>query len=259
MAAVGGLRGAKVARRIVRPTAPTDVAGTGQAAEASGDEAPLWSELKTRRRALAPHGDETADALAEPAPITERPPEILHLANVDTTGFEPGAAPPADQPQDDSDPAESPESVQSAEAARSEPEPEPEPEPAPREEASAPPNAAETAAERIAKADLDALSHVELLERLALSMQRRNHLVTAAIQAMRAEAAAGDTANEAEIVFPGQAARRGAHHAPAVAAPAASGNPELPAFGGPEPQGAEDTEKALRTALAALQRMSGTA
>jgi hypothetical protein len=266
-AAVGGLLGARIARRLSGPHAPAAIAGTGETAADGDGETPLWSELKTHRRALATGGHEAEADLPEPAPITERPPEILHLANVDTAGFETGAPAPAEPPQDGrtDDPAPPAETASHAAAG----------EPAPHEEAAAVPAPAPTAAERIAAADLDALSHVELLERLALSMQRRNHRVTAAIEAMRAEASdaerglsgaqrpADGGAHAAEVVFPAQAARRSAQRAPASPAPAPTQDPDLRPFDAPGaaagPQSAEDTEKALRTALAALQRMSGTA
>lgn len=94
-----------------------------------------------------------------------------------------------------------------------------------------------TAAQRIAVADLADLSHVELVERLAIALQRREELF-------------GTASNEsAEIAspvlhFPDFADRRTARLAPPVAQSR------------PVPQ---ETEKALRAALAQLERMSGTA
>jgi hypothetical protein len=94
-----------------------------------------------------------------------------------------------------------------------------------------------TAAQRIAAASLADLSHVELVERLAIALQRRDELL-------------GTPSNEsAEIAnpvlhFPDFADRRTARLAPPVAQSR------------PAPQ---ETEKALRAALAQLERMSGTA
>ncbi|MBW8755643.1 MAG: hypothetical protein JF595_16150 [Sphingomonadales bacterium] len=96
---------------------------------------------------------------------------------------------------------------------------------------------ASTAAQRIAAADLRELSHVELVERLAIGLQRRQDLLGSA---------AGKAADPASgvIQFPDFADRRSARQPlPAV-------QPRL------APQ---ETEKALREALAQLQRMSGGA
>lgn len=89
------------------------------------------------------------------------------------------------------------------------------------------------AAERIASADLAGLSPVELLERLAIAMQQR--LDRRAAEAGQ-DAPTLDASDGSVTIFP----------APAPAA---------------EPAAAEsdETEKALRDALAALQRMTGAA
>ena len=93
------------------------------------------------------------------------------------------------------------------------------------------------AAQRLTSADLHDLSHVELIERLAIALQRREDLLNTAGNP------AGET-NSAVIRFPDQANRRGARHLPAPA-------PSSPA--------SQETEKALRAALAQLQRMSSNA
>jgi hypothetical protein len=93
---------------------------------------------------------------------------------------------------------------------------------------------APTAAERIAAAELDSLSHVELLERLAIALQRR--------QERQGAAEAAFEPGDAVVRFPGFADRHGARPEPSTLRPAP-----------------EQTEKALREALAALQRMSGSA
>jgi hypothetical protein len=96
---------------------------------------------------------------------------------------------------------------------------------------------AATAAQRIAAADLRELSHVELVERLAIALQRRQDLLgTAADEA--AEPASG------VIQFPDFADRRSARQ-------------PLPAA--QHRLAPQETEKALREALAQLQRMSGGA
>ena len=109
-----------------------------------------------------------------------------------------------------------------------------EPEPVAAEPAAVPPR---TAAQRIAAADLADLSHVELVERLAIALQRR-----------RDRREDGDeTAHEPAspvLQFPDLADRRAAHEAVPLPTPRAA------------PQ---QTEQALREALAALQRMTGTA
>lgn len=88
-----------------------------------------------------------------------------------------------------------------------------------------------TAAQRIADTDLEALSNIELVERLAIAMQRH---------------AALDAADEdVPLAFPA--------HADRVVAPLTPGLRTL------VERRPEDTEKALRDALATLQRMSGAA
>lgn len=100
-----------------------------------------------------------------------------------------------------------------------------------------------TAAQRIADADLASLSHVELVERLAIALQRRDAIRDEAPDV--APETVSPPAQEAAspvVHFPGSADRRGARPAaaPARAAP-------------------QETEKALRDALAQLQRMSRSA
>jgi hypothetical protein len=204
MTAIGGLLGTRVAHRLAGDGPANE---PGPAAPDDAGESPLWSELKSRRRALA---------------AEERPPEILDVAGVD--------GPSSDKPG------------------------ERDAEPVPDEPGTDAPVAADSAADRIASADLDELSHVELLERLALSMQRRNHLIAAAMEARQlgaaaaADEAAPSAGSETAVVFPGEAERRVAiPAAPAKSAPAAPS------------QSAAETEQALRTALAALQKISGAA
>lgn len=94
-----------------------------------------------------------------------------------------------------------------------------------------------TAAQRILIAELSELSHVELVERLAIALQRREEL---------RGTATGETAENAGPVlhFPDFADRRLARLSP----PPAQSRPVQ-----------HETEKALRAALAQLDRMSGTA
>ncbi len=112
-------------------------------------------------------------------------------------------------------------------------------------------------ANRIVTADLATLSHVELIERLAISMERRRENALAA-----AAAAPDDSAAEAFVTFPGRSAR----HEDSLAssrpfdAPVPVGRPVTTVPVTPVRKlDPEETEKALRTALAALQRMSGAA
>jgi hypothetical protein len=102
------------------------------------------------------------------------------------------------------------------------PDPEPEIAPAPEPERSA---------QAVISASLNALSQAELLERLAIALQRRQESPTDA-------AAPSDPV----IHFPDLAVRQGSRGSP------------LPPASGP---GSDETEKALRDALARLQRMSG--
>jgi hypothetical protein len=96
---------------------------------------------------------------------------------------------------------------------------------------------AHTAAQRIAAASLADLSHVELVERLAIALQRREELLGTAPDET------AETANPV-LHFPDFADRRNAR----LALPTAQSRP-VP----------QETEKALRAALAQLERMSGTA
>lgn len=124
------------------------------------------------------------------------------------------------------------------------PEPEPEQEPEPEPEIAQPEPEAEpvaeavplpalsAAAQRIADADLDDLSNVELVERLAIAMRRR-------------AAATSEESGDPVLVFPARGDR--------LVEPL---TPTLRTLAEKRP---EDTEKALRDALATLQRMSGAA
>lgn len=90
-----------------------------------------------------------------------------------------------------------------------------------------------TAAERIASADLADLSHVELIERLAIAIRRREELRAAKPSDIAAP-------SESVVRFPDLTDRHVARLAPP-----------------PPRQAPYETEKALRDALATLQRMSG--
>lgn len=108
---------------------------------------------------------------------------------------------------------------------------------APETPAASPADTPPTAAQRIASADLAELSHVELIERLAIALQRRQEWQAAPV--VRAED------ERPAIPLPSLAGLRSARVA--LAAPA----PSLPS--------PVETEKALRDALAQLQRMRGAA
>ena len=221
LAVLGGALGLIAARQIARPkAAPSEAAGAAAPSDGTGGPAgeggDLWSELRTSRLALS------AAPAEEPAPL-DREPQILDLAAVEIGALDAVVeSEPEPQPQ---------------------PEPQPEPKPAVEaDEAIVEPQAfAEpTAAERIAGMDLDGLSHVELLERLALSLHARGRRAApVAVSITTPEATATEPAEavpepDPALVFPGRAERRA----------------------GTEPV---ETEQALRTALAALQRMSGAA
>lgn len=151
-----------------------------------------------------------AQRVARPAPQVE--PSVFKVADV---GFDrPIAAPAADPPASQIDgPALSPA-----------PPPVLAPAPAPRPM---------TAAERIASADLADLSHVELVERLAIAIRKREELRAAQPAEL---VAPGDSV----VRFPDVTGRQVARLAPPASRPAPY-----------------ETEKALRDALTALQRMSG--
>lgn len=95
---------------------------------------------------------------------------------------------------------------------------------------------APTAAERIAGAELADLSHVELVERLAIAIRRREERLNPALADMPGPA-------PGIVRFPDLADRQGTRLTLPPAPPR------------PAPR---ETEKALREALAALQRMSGS-
>lgn len=129
-----------------------------------------------------------------------------------------------------------------------------EPEPAAQVEI-APEPAVPTAAQRIAAADLDDLSHVELVERLAIGLERRRQRGPAsaaqaeamqrgysALQALVRKEPPVIENDQRPVVSVGELATRRASSAGAHTA--SSG------------QDPEATERALRNALASLQRMS---
>lgn len=95
-----------------------------------------------------------------------------------------------------------------------------------------------SAAERLASADLDALSHVELMERLAIAIDRRRQRINQADTGIGTGADTGialpGLRNDPVVSFPAAAARR--------TASVVARN--------------DHTEAALRDALATLQRMS---
>lgn len=252
-AALGAFVGLQLARRAGQASGAA--AAAAKSTTLDSETSALWTDLR-HSRALAE--TETAPAIAEPMPLVDRVPEILDVTSVAIDSFE-DAPTRAVAMADDLDQVLAPTTGEVAV-----------PDPAPPIDAAAAP--ATSAAERIAAADLDTLSHVELLERLALSMLRRGARASALTPSgeSRSEAPAapadspeGDDeaiaeqgyssllnlgrragpgpadGGETELVFPGRAERR-------------SG----PVAG---PQDSAEAEKALRDALAALQKMSGAA
>ena len=118
--------------------------------------------------------------------------------------------------------------------------PNPAPSPAPASECQ--PAPIPSAAERIASADLAELSHVELIERLAIALQRRQERRDTLVVIERDDDQ--DVASGPVVQFPDFADRRTVRRA--ALAPAARLAPQ-------------QTEQALRNALDTLQRMSGRA
>lgn len=256
-AGAGGMIGLFAAMRFARSRSETNGAVAGADGSVGKEETsdPLWTELKSHRRALAAgrNGPEPGAEARPPAPARE--PRILDLASTDFAGLE---VEPAPVVVDEGAGGRAPRAA-AEEASAGIPAPD-----------RAEPRSDNTcAAERIAGADLDDLSPVELLARLSLSLQRRSRAAKAqidlplpaepmseksddvlaegydALRKLGRTAAAGPTDSDRElpVVFPGRTAR--------------SLPPAPPAMAGPDD--AEETEKALRSALAALQRMSGSA
>lgn len=133
------------------------------------------------------------------------------------------------------------------------------------------------AAQRIASADLEKLSHLELLERLALSLESHREKQRIAAQAAKpgppeqahddesgAEAASpredGEAPVEPVIAFPGQMpASGGTGTERPFDMPGAAGSTDRTERGvSSKFRDSRATEKALRDALATLQRLSGT-
>lgn len=145
------------------------------------------------------------------------------------------------------------------------------------------------AAQRLAAADLDSLSHLELIERLALSLQKRREEAPVYLDGPSVEAFAGaaDAGSDAAAVAPrpyppshyplAPFLEANQHPLHAAADDETADDSADPLLGGepgfeakpvalfPEPptasarQAPAATERALRDALAALQRMSGAA
>lgn len=133
------------------------------------------------------------------------------------------------------------------------------------------------AAQRLNAADLDSLSHLELIERLALSLQKRREELAAeaADDAGPSDEPASAAPDMPSRQYPAAKPLARRFSAPLVsaaqAASAERGEPDqtnsrpvalFPRGDTPPaaaPQGDSGTERALREALAALQRMSGAA
>lgn len=250
LGAIGALGGFFVLRRSLKPKSA--VASENAIVPAEG-ASPLWSELKSQRRALEEEREDPT--FSEPAPpAIARAPEILDIASA------------AGEPLP-------PEVQFTAEATVAS------------EEIVQPPRRTESAAAaRLKQADLEDLSHVELLERLALGLESRRSEPLSAGEAADPAALSGTShvaalkrsyqalvdlaqqvppppaaAPAGPVVFPPQAERRPAPRSQVAATAAAQAyEPAEPGRVSGEPQDPAATEKALREALAALQRMSGT-
>lgn len=119
------------------------------------------------------------------------------------------------------------------------------------------------AAERLNAADLDSLSHVELIERLALSLQKRREEAGEAGHEVPPEEGADATMPPAPSGYP-PASEPIARRFPGISGeagtePIALFPEQNAAPGAALRQGSVATERALREALTALQRMSGAA
>lgn len=246
LALVGIFAGLILARRIAGSAdanrqATVKASGpVAQPVELSESESALWSELRDNRRILALDPAEPAQPPepAETLVVTPAEPELLF-----------------------------------------EPEPEPEPEPLPEPEsvtiAAREPDTASIdlppAVGRIASAPLAELSHVELLERLALSLQRRGRrplangearpqapmpfVPEAGYEALLKLARPASLRQVPSDIPAGESGIRDANGASMPSAPRAFERPAV-ATG---PQDPEQAERALRDALSALQRISGAA
>lgn len=269
LGAIGALAGLFLARRIARPKTPA-APGTAVAVAESGS--PLWSELRSHRRALEEEQQANLAFAEPPPPAIEREPEILDIT---LAGSEP--LPPEAWDAAVTEPGTEP---------VTEPVPEPVPEPAVEAAIAPPPQSRleSAAAIRLREADLEDLSHVELLERLALGLERRRGDVvpaggdtaaaapTSHVAALRKSYQAlvdlagqvpAPDEDEAPTVFFAPPERRSvvrpAGRAAQATATALAYDPDETAEIADQPQDPAETEKSLRAALAALQRMSGAA
>jgi hypothetical protein len=264
MAGVGAVAGAKLARRIADPQRSAgDASHEAHHVAASADKADEHPG-GGRRRTLVPGKQQVKPDNPRLAP-SDAAPRILDVADVDFEGFASDSKPAAEELSAPEVDAGRPDN-RHFEATAAEPKVEPQADSAPAPQMS-------PAAQRIASAALDELSHVELLERLALSMQRRSEEAGKkdAVAAMgidrrpavrEDEPAVDRRANGPAVVFPGQAERRHGRFADPSSGSAEAAPPPAdhrsPAASA-ERQDAEDSEEALRAALSALQKISGAA
>lgn len=211
-----------------------------------------------RTASVAPAPVDTQPAALELPPETE--PEDISLAFVPVTAPPPTSRPVLDVADFAAAYAPAEETGRSSLAI--EPRVQPEPEEVALPPVVAPPSAAAVpvaaspagkAARRLVSADLGALSDLELIERLALALQRwrsAGGAVPIAPPAGLFEAA--DPAPEAGVALPAALVPA----APSISPVAASFVRSLPGGAAADPQ---DTEAALRNALASLRQMSGAA
>lgn len=271
MAVIGVACGAMIARRIARPRP---------------------AERERRHWTPAVEDDLASDHRREAAPLPGGAAQILDLTQFDLVApgdrlpaMEEGVAQPRrfiGAAQDVEAP--SPAVPRCDMAAIASEQPAPSPAAMPRASLALPEG---SAAARIVSAELTELSPVELIERLALAMQRRHQAGTLPAgstetaefstspalpqlpEAGTAPAASAAFAVEPVVIFPGQQARAGIRllrpagtrsEPPPVADPAPRAAPvRSPAASAAAERDPAETERALRSALATLQRMSGAA
>jgi len=268
LALVGGMIGAAIGSLLAR-SKPSAVA---RRAEAAAARAAASAEAAEPVAALA-----AADA-----------PGFIDISQLDLdeetrSPFAPVEPKPADRTEAPVIEAAPEAAAAEPEAVESEAEPEPALKPARRPDPAyfplpaAFPVPGGAAAQRLIAAELDDLSHLELIERLALSLQKRRQDAPVYLDAPSAEAlaiepeaepaaeAAAPPAPQVPSYYPPApepVAARPAAPAPATAEPSEPGA-AIALF--PEPtaaaprQDSAATERALRDALSALQRMSGAA
>ncbi len=233
MAVLGGAFGLVIARLVARPElkrhAETFEPSLNQESIGIAPDCapePPAEEIAGAQgsQALAPEAGPSIDAPAAAEMSVHDAPKILNVREIRFKGLAPGADEDALEAPGTTMPADSLDSKNARHAGKR----------------------GDSAAERIANADLNDLSSLQLMERLALGLNARRGNATAATHA-RDHPLAVSLPEAVEI---GLAAGQGRID---TACPDPAGQNPAPQ------QDPEQTEQALRDALAALQRLSRTA